>query len=150
MTQFRCQFHQYFTSSFFIWKCFETAFLYLGLRFVYFCQKKIGAKAAGKMLMKLTQVLRRGALDRGVYFLAACSSISPSLHPKPSEDIRRPWAKLKRWANKCEFDLATFNNFLGNWMVLSKNTNNGKIINLVPFKVVESTIFRRNKEYKGP
>ena len=32
----------------------RAAFLYLGLRFVYFWQKEIGAKAAHKMFIKLT------------------------------------------------------------------------------------------------
>ena len=49
-----CQFHQHFMSSFFCTKVFWAAFLYLRLRFVFFWRKDIGAKAACKMLVKLT------------------------------------------------------------------------------------------------
>ena len=50
----KCQFHQHFYKQLFCTKVFQAAFLYLGLRFVFFLQKEIGAKAARKMLMKLT------------------------------------------------------------------------------------------------
>ena len=53
----KCQFHQHFTSSFFCTKVFGAAFLCLQVGFVIFWQKKIGAKAACKMLVKLTQGL---------------------------------------------------------------------------------------------
>ncbi len=50
-----CQFHQYFASSFFI-ACFCAAFMCLQFGFVIFWQKDFGAKAAHKMLVKLTPV----------------------------------------------------------------------------------------------
>jgi hypothetical protein len=46
-----CQFHQYFTSSFFIRKFFCAAFVCLQCGFVIFWQKDLGAKAAHKMLV---------------------------------------------------------------------------------------------------
>jgi len=44
----RCQFYQHLKSSFFVWKCFCSAFLYLQFGFVTFWQKNIGTKAALK------------------------------------------------------------------------------------------------------
>ena len=49
----RSQFHQHFTNSFFVQKSFEQLFLYLQVRFGFFWQKEIDAKAAHKMLVKL-------------------------------------------------------------------------------------------------
>ncbi len=49
-----CQFHQYFTNSFFVWTLFCTAFMCLQFEFVNFRQKDFGAKAAHKMLVILT------------------------------------------------------------------------------------------------
>ncbi len=46
--------HQQFISSFFVQKCLAKLFLYLQFGFVIFWQKNIGAKAASKMLVKLT------------------------------------------------------------------------------------------------
>ena len=43
-----------FYEQLFCTKVFWAAFLYLGLRFVFFCWKEIGAKASCKMLVKLT------------------------------------------------------------------------------------------------
>ena len=53
--EIRCQFHQHFTSSFFVQKSFEQLFCTYGLG-LYFCfwQKETGAKSACKMLVKLT------------------------------------------------------------------------------------------------
>ena len=50
----RCQFHKYFTLDFFCTQVFCEAFLYLQFGFVFFWHKEIGAKAARKMLVKLT------------------------------------------------------------------------------------------------
>ncbi len=50
----RCQFHQYFMSSFFVQKFFCTCFMCLQCRLVIFWWKDLGAKAAHKMLVKLT------------------------------------------------------------------------------------------------
>jgi len=57
---YRCQFHQYFTSSFFyksvcfFTKVFCAAFIFLLFGFEIFWQKNFGAKAASKTLGKLT------------------------------------------------------------------------------------------------
>ena len=48
-----------FYQLFFCTKVYWAAFLYLRLRFVFFCQKEIGAKAASQMLVKLTQGLHK-------------------------------------------------------------------------------------------
>jgi len=48
----RCEFHQHFTNSFFVWKFFAQHFFYLQFGYVIFCQKNIGTKAAHIMLMK--------------------------------------------------------------------------------------------------
>ncbi len=50
----RCQFHQYFTSSFFVWKFFCAAFMCLQCGFKIFWWKDFGAIATHKMLVKLT------------------------------------------------------------------------------------------------
>ncbi len=52
--EIRFQFHQYFTSSFFVRKFFCAAFMCLQFEFVIFWRKDFGAKAAHKMLVKLT------------------------------------------------------------------------------------------------
>jgi hypothetical protein len=49
----RCQFHQYFTSSFFI-QLFLRTFYVLTIWVCIFWQKDFGAKAAHKMMVKLT------------------------------------------------------------------------------------------------
>ncbi len=49
-----CQFHQFITSSFFVRKFFCTAFMCLQFGFVIFWQKDFGAKAAHKMLVKVS------------------------------------------------------------------------------------------------
>ncbi len=49
-----CKFHQYFKSSFLVQKFFCAAFMCLKFVFVIFWQKDFGAKAALKMLVKLT------------------------------------------------------------------------------------------------
>ena len=51
-----------FDEQLFHTKVFLTAFLYLGLRFVFFGGKEIGAKAAQKMLVKLI-------LDHSIHFV---------------------------------------------------------------------------------
>jgi len=51
--QARCRFHQHFTSSFFILKCFVQHFSTYSLALKFFCQKNIGANVAGKVLVKL-------------------------------------------------------------------------------------------------
>jgi len=48
----RCQFHQYFMSSFVCTKVFCTAFLCLQFGFIIFWRKNIGKKAACKRLVK--------------------------------------------------------------------------------------------------
>jgi hypothetical protein len=48
----RCQCHQ--LSSFFVWKCFAQVFSNYSLAFVIFWWNNISAKAAHKMLVKLT------------------------------------------------------------------------------------------------
>ncbi len=48
------QFHQHFRSNFFVKKLFFEAFMCLQFVFLIFCWKKIGIKAARKMLVKLT------------------------------------------------------------------------------------------------
>ena len=48
---FRLQFHQHFTSSFFVRKSFEQLFLYLRLRFKNFWWKEIGAKKKLKLFV---------------------------------------------------------------------------------------------------
>ena len=50
-----CQFHKYFSSSFFCTKVFCTAFLCLQFGFVIFWQKEISAKAVRKLLVKLAK-----------------------------------------------------------------------------------------------
>jgi len=52
--QFRCQFYQQFTRTFFVRKCFAQLLSNYSLA-LNFWQKNIGAKAAQKMLMKLTK-----------------------------------------------------------------------------------------------
>jgi hypothetical protein len=49
-----CQFHPCFMSSFFIQKFFCAPFICLQFGFVIFWQNDFGAKAAHKMLVKLT------------------------------------------------------------------------------------------------
>ncbi len=53
----RCKFHQHFTSAFCM-KVLCAAFLLLQFGFVIFWRKNIGAKAACKIVMKLTTVLQ--------------------------------------------------------------------------------------------
>jgi len=53
----RCQFHHHFMSALCVQKCFMHLFSSHSLAFVIFWCKNIGAKAACKMLMKLTSVL---------------------------------------------------------------------------------------------
>jgi hypothetical protein len=48
------QCHQYFYEQLFNTKVFFAVFLYLQFGFVIFCQKNISAKAARKLLVKLT------------------------------------------------------------------------------------------------
>jgi hypothetical protein len=50
----RCQFHQYFKSSFFVQKFFLRSFYVLTIWVCNFWQKGFGTKAAHKMLVKLT------------------------------------------------------------------------------------------------
>ena len=50
----RGQFHQHFAHNFFRTKVTCVAFLYIHFRFVLFRRKNIEAKAAQKMLVKLT------------------------------------------------------------------------------------------------
>jgi len=50
----RCQFHQHFTLTFFVQKCFAQLYSYYSLVLGFFWRKDIGEKAARKMLMKLT------------------------------------------------------------------------------------------------
>ncbi len=53
----RCQFHQHFMSTFYIWKCLTQIFSNHSFGFFNFCQKNKRAKAARKMLVKLTKGL---------------------------------------------------------------------------------------------
>jgi hypothetical protein len=69
----RCQFHQYFTSSFFTIKFFCAAFICLQFGFLIFWRKDFGAKADHKMLVKLTT----GQLGAG--WLKQCSVGRPCL-----------------------------------------------------------------------
>jgi len=55
-------------------KVFCEAFLYLQFGFVIYWQKNIGAKAAHKMLMKLTTGLNFTNIFQGVFFLTKALS----------------------------------------------------------------------------
>ena len=72
----RCQFHQDFTSSFFVHKCFSQLLCaYIICFFFISWRKEIGAKAACKLLVKLTtgithkccHLLSSGSLQHTIY-----------------------------------------------------------------------------------
>ena len=64
----RGQFHQHFTGSFIVRKCFFESFLYLQFMFVTFWWKEISKKAARKMMVKWTTALIFWALERMTFY----------------------------------------------------------------------------------
>ena len=64
----RWEFHQHFTSSFFIQKSFKQPFCTYGLGLYFFSEKEFGAKADCKMLVKLTPGLTSSGRARAGRF----------------------------------------------------------------------------------
>ena len=76
----RCQFHQNFTSSFFIQMFFCAAFICLQFGFVIFFQKDFGTKGAHKMLVTLTPTDKMSWHQFGSSFILLFRKLNTAAH----------------------------------------------------------------------
>jgi len=72
----RCQFHQYFMSSFFVRKIYGAAFTCFQFGFAIYWQNDFGAKAAHKMLVKLTPGRLKASVHLMIYLFDVTSFFS--------------------------------------------------------------------------